>query len=460
LLADDITLLGTLRVRRTSPRRQQSLQKELSMADLRLEDRPQERSRGREALMARFKTTRTLTEALAQPLAPEDQVVQSMPDCSPTNWHLAHVTWFFETFVLGPHAPGYQPVHPQFAYLFNSYYEAAGPRHPRFRRGLITRPTVAKVADYRRQVTAAVERLAADADEAKWAEVEPLVELGIHHEQQHQELILMDILNLFSCNPLHPAYRPSAPSLMREATPLHWHEYDGGIVEIGHDGEGFAYDNEGPRHEVLLRPYRLASRALTNGEWIAFIEDGGYERPELWLSDGWATVKAEGWRAPDYWDNEDDGWHAMSLAGRRPVDPAAPVCHLSFYEADAYARWAGKRLPTEAEWEVAAADLPVSGNMLGSGLLRPAPAEPDTSRPAQLFGDVWEWTASPYGPYPGYRPPEGAIGEYNGKFMVNQMVLRGGSYASPEGHVRATYRNCFYPHQRWAFAGLRLAEDG
>jgi ergothioneine biosynthesis protein EgtB len=431
------------------------------MADFRLEDRPQHTSPEREALIARFAETRALTEALAAELAPEDQVVQSMADCSPTNWHLAHVTWFFETFVLGPHLAGYTPVHPQFAYLFNSYYEAAGPRHPRVRRGLITRPTVAEVAGYRRQVSDAVTRLAAELDEAQWAEVAPLIVLGIHHEQQHQELILMDILNLFSCNPLHPVYRPAPPALMREASPLAWHDHDGGIAEIGHagSGSGFAYDNEAPRHEVLLRPFRLASRAVTNGEWLAFIEDGGYARPELWLSDGWATVQAEGWDAPLYWDDDGEGWQAMTLAGRRPVDPAAPVCHVSFYEADAYARWAGKRLPTEAEWEVVAADLPPGGNMLGSGLLRPAPAEPDGEGPAQLFGDVWEWTASPYGPYPGYRLPAGAIGEYNGKFMVSQMVLRGGCCATPDGHVRATYRNFFYPHQRWAFSGLRLAED-
>jgi ergothioneine biosynthesis protein EgtB len=412
----------------------------------------------REALIARFQRVRAATEALAADLAPEDQVVQSMPDCSPTNWHLAHTTWFFEAFILAPHRPGYEPAHPQFGYLFNSYYEAAGARNPRFRRGLITRPTVQEVARYRAQVTEALTDFFAGLGEGEWARLAPFLDLGISHEEQHQELILMDILNLFSCNPLCPAYRPFRVAPPREVRPLDWIAFDGGIRRIGHEGAGFAYDNEAPAHDALIRPFRLARRLVTNAEWIAFIEDGGYSRADLWLSDGWATVQAEGWRAPLYWEAADGGWAAMTLSGLRPVDLAAPVAHVSYYEVDAYARWAGKRLPTETEWEVAASGLAPTGNMLSAGWLRPLPAEA-ADGPAQMFGDLWEWTASPYGPYPGYKPPGGAIGEYNGKFMANQFVLRGGCCATPDGHVRATYRNFFYPHQRWMFSGVRLAGD-
>lgn len=413
----------------------------------------------REDLLSRFHATRRLTEDLAADLHPEDQTVQSMADCSPTKWHLAHVSWFFETFILKPHLAGYTPAHPQFAYLFNSYYEAAGPRHARFARGLITRPTVAEVGAYRARVTAAMETLLATGDEMTFREVAPLVEIGIQHEQQHQELILMDILNLFAANPLRPAYRPFRPETARAAPPLDFVDYAGGIVEIGHGGAGFSYDNEGPRHAVLLRPFRLASRAVTNGEWLAFMDDGGYRRPELWLADGWARVTAGEYEAPLYWEPGEGGWRAMSLSGCHPVDAAAAVVHVSFFEADAYARWAGRRLPTEAEWEVAATAMPVEGNFLDSGALRPLPARLTGRAPAQLFGDVWEWTASPYTAYPGYRPAAGALGEYNGKFMSGQMVLRGGCCATPAGHVRASYRNFFYPHQRWVFSGLRLAED-
>ncbi|MFG1365203.1 ergothioneine biosynthesis protein EgtB [Xanthobacter versatilis] len=418
----------------------------------------------RSVWLDRFQKVRALSEDLARDLHPEDQTVQSMPDASPTKWHLAHVSWFFETFVLVPHCPGYEVAHPQFAYLFNSYYEAAGARHARFARGLITRPTVEEVAAYRARVTDAMGELIASAGEAAFAAIAPLLEIGINHEQQHQELILMDILNLFAANPLHPAYRPCASLPVGTAPELAFFDYPGGIVEIGHAGTGFAYDNEGPRHQVLLRPFRLASRAVTNGEWIAFMEDGGYGRPDLWLSDGWARVKAGEYAAPLYWEKTDAGWEAMTLCGRHPVDPAAPVVHVSYYEADAYARWAGRRLPTEAEWEVAAREMPVTGNFLEAGALkasalRPLPAEPVPGHPAQLYGDVWEWTQSPYVAYPGYRPAAGALGEYNGKFMSSQMVLRGGCCATPDGHARATYRNFFYPHQRWPFAGLRLAED-
>jgi len=411
-----------------------------------------------DTLLARFLEVRALSEALARDLHPEDQTVQSMPDCSPTKWHLAHVSWFFETFLLVPHLPGYVQAHPQFGYLFNSYYEAAGARHPRAARGLLSRPTVAEVSAYRQHVTDAMARLITSAAPDVRDHVASLVDIGIHHEQQHQELLLMDILNLFAQNPLHPAYRPAETGAAGAAAPLTFIDYPGGIFEIGHAGADFAYDNEGPRHEVLLRPYRLASRAVTNAEWLAFMADGGYRRPELWLADGWARVRAGDYEAPLYWHRGDAGWGAMTLAGLRPLDGAAPVVHVSFYEADAFARWAGRRLPSEAEWEVAARDLPLSGTFLEGGALRPLPAQAGPG-PAQMFGDVWEWTASPYAPYPGYRAAPGALGEYNGKFMSSQMVLRGGSCVTPQSHMRATYRNFFYPHQRWAFAGLRLAED-
>ncbi|MCP5149793.1 MAG: ergothioneine biosynthesis protein EgtB [Chromatiales bacterium] len=411
----------------------------------------------RSPLLERFRACRTLTESLASHLAPEDQVPQSMPDASPTKWHRAHTTWFFDTFVLQPSLGDYAPPDPCYGYLFNSYYEAVGPRHPRPARGLVTRPTVAEVTAYREHVDAAMERLARTADDALWARVAPLVELGIAHEEQHQELVLMDILHLFAQNRLRPAFRVPEPRTPGRAPPLEWIALDGGVHAIGHRGGGFAFDCEGPRHEVLLRPYRLASRAVSNGEWKAFIDDDGYRRPELWLSDGWATAQREGWEAPLYWERHDGDWHAMTLGGMQPTDDDLPVCHVSHYEADAYATWAGKRLPTEAEWEVAAAAHAPAGNTLGSWRLAPAPASgPGLS---QLFGDVWEWTSSPYVAYPGFRPEPGAVGEYNGKFMSNQMVLRGGCCATPDGHLRATYRNFFYPHMRWMFSGLRLADE-
>ncbi len=416
-----------------------------------------------DGLAERFRRVRATSVGLAGGLSPEDQVVQSMPDASPVKWHLAHTTWFFETFLLIPNLPSYRPFDPAFGYLFNSYYEAIGARHPRPRRGLVTRPGVAEVAAYRDHVDAAMLTLL-DRPEAE--PLAPLVTLGLAHEEQHQELILMDLLHLFSCNPLAPAYRPHRPAPHAAVGEGRWIAVDGGIGAIGHDPEdGFAFDNEGPRHEVLLRPFRLFSRPVTNGEWRAFVEDGGYRTPTLWLSDGLAAVNAEGWEAPAYWRRRDDGWAEFTLLGEHPLEEDAPVCHVSYYEADAFARWAGKRLPTEAEWEVAAQGLPVTGNTLGFGLLRPAPAaSPGASpaghdRPSQMFGDVWEWTASSYSAYPGFRPAAGAVGEYNGKFMANQYVLRGGCCATPDGHVRATYRNFFYPHQRWMFSGVRLAED-
>jgi ergothioneine biosynthesis protein EgtB len=414
------------------------------------------------AVLDRLRATRRLTEVLAAPLAPEDQVVQSMDDVSPTKWHRAHTTWFFETFVLGPHQPGYRPVHPTYDYLFNSYYEQVGDRHPRNRRGLISRPTCDEVAEYRQAIDRSLDELVAGADPATVAVITPLLELGTHHEQQHQELLLMDIKHVFSCNPQRPAYRLGTTATGSAAPPsVGWVDVDApGIVEVGHDGGGFAFDNEGPRHEALVRPFRLADRLVTEHEWLAFMDDGGYERAELWLSEGWATVTREGWRAPAYWHHDGDGWSVFTLGGTRPVDPATPVVHVSFYEADAFATWAGARLATEEEWEVATAldggdDVP---NDLATGALHPRPAV-DGPGIRQLLGDGWEWTASAYRPYPGFRPAAGAIGEYNGKFMCNQMVLRGGACVTPAGHSRPTYRNFFPPWARWAFSTVRLAAD-
>ncbi|MCC8431762.1 ergothioneine biosynthesis protein EgtB [Reyranella aquatilis] len=377
----------------------------------------------------RFQTVRSRTEELAAPLSAEDQTVQSMPDASPTKWHLAHTTWFFETFVLRPHATGYRPFDPAFDYLFNSYYEAVGPRHPRPQRGMITRPGVEEVMAYRRHVTGAMlEFLAGEHD------AHGLIELGLQHEQQHQELILMDIKHALSMNPLRPAYRPAKPPDLRAAEPLAWREFEGGLVEIGYDGRGFAFDNEGPRHRCWLDSFAIAMRPVNCGEYLAFMKEGGYRRAEFWLSAGWDCVNRNGWEAPLYWEQKDGAWCVFTLSGLEPVDPARPVCHVSAFEAAAFAKWAGKRLPREAEWETAADALPECGA-------------------------VWEWTASPYVAYPGYREPPGAIGEYNGKFMASQMVLRGGCSATPEGHVRPTYRNFFPPDARWMFGGIRLAED-
>jgi ergothioneine biosynthesis protein EgtB len=415
-------------------------------------------------LATAYRAVRALTETLASPLSPEDQTVQSMPDVSPTKWHLGHTSWFFETFLLGPELPGYRPAHPAFHYLFNSYYETVGPRHARAERGLITRPGVAEVANYRRHVDRAMEVLVAAA---LGQEVLDLVELGIHHEQQHQELLLMDIKHVLSCNPLRPAYVATPVDTADEPAKAGWIEHQGGPVDVGYDGTGFAFDNESPRHLSHLVPFAVAARPVTCGEWLAFMEDGGYERPELWLSDGWAAVQQQRWTAPLYWSSPGspgpdgaarEGWRQFTLAGELPLQETEPVCHISYYEADAFARWAGCRLPTEHEWEAVATGRPVRGNLLGREAPHPAPSARGAAD-GQFFGDVWEWTASAYAPYPGFHPAEGAVGEYNGKFMVNQYVLRGGSCATPPGHLRPTYRNFFPAGARWAFSGVRLARD-
>ena len=406
-------------------------------------------------LRDRFFATRALTAALAAPLSDADATVQSMDDASPTKWHLAHVTWFLESFVLRDHVAQYRAFDDSFAYLFNSYYEAEGARHTRAHRGLLTRPSLGQILDYRTHVEAAIGDVWNNLPEAALQ----LVELGIHHEQQHQELLLTDILHLFSLNPTLPAYWPEpAPCARVKAVPQGWIDGPSGVQSIGHDGRGFAFDCEGPRHDVLLQPFALADRTVTNGEWMQFMEDGGYNEPRHWLSDGWGWVQRDDIAAPLYWQQATDGgWSAFGLTGLRSIDPAAPVTHISLYEADAYASWAGARLPTEAEWEVVAAPHdPHAGTQLDVA----GAAMPQPSNNSGIFGNVWEWTGSAFRPYPGFQAAAGAVGEYNGKFMSGQFVLRGGSCATPRGHLRASYRNFFYPHQRWQFTGLRLARDG
>ncbi|NIJ23807.1 ergothioneine biosynthesis protein EgtB [Sphingomonas japonica] len=406
-------------------------------------------------LADRFRSVRDLSAALVSRLSDADASVQSMADASPAKWHLAHTTWFFETFVLRDHVPGYVLHDARFPFLFNSYYEAEGQRHARDRRGMITRPHLDEVLGYRAAVDAAV----LDALDALPDVARDLVALGCHHEEQHQELLLTDILHLFAQNPIAPAIWEGARKVpVQMPGPMGWIECGAQVTEIGHDGDGFAFDCEAPRHATLLSAHAIADRTVTNGEWAAFIADGGYADPRHWLADGWAWVKADAIDAPLYWERaEDGGWTRFGLDGRRAIDPAAPVTHVSFFEADAYASWAGARLPTEAEWEAAAAGYdPAVGNLLDAA--GPVEPRPSADGPA-FFGDVWEWTGSAYRPYPGFRAAEGAVGEYNGKFMSGQFVLRGGSCASPRGHVRASYRNFFYPHQRWQFTGVRLAKD-
>jgi ergothioneine biosynthesis protein EgtB len=425
-----------------------------------------------ERLRDRFHQTRKFTNALCAGLEPEDCVVQSMPDVSPTKWHLAHTTWFFETFILKKVVAGYRAEVPEYAYLFNSYYNAAGDMHRRDLRGLISRPTVSEAQRYRASIDSHIDDLLSNPDESLLDEIELILVLGIHHEQQHQELLITDIKHVLAQNPLYPAFRGRARHSVRagERTatptargPYQFVEFDEQIAEIGHDGRGFAYDNEGPRHRALVPAFSLATRPITNGEYIAFVEDNGYSRAEFWLSLGWMTVNEQRWNAPLYWTKRDGAWWNFTLSGLRPVDQSEPVTHVSYFEADAYANWAGARLPTEFEWERAALSCPIEGNFVENELFHPTTGPVEKSEQhrhlVQMFGDVWEWTRSAYSPYPGYRAAPGALGEYNGKFMCNQYVLRGGSCATSRTHIRRTYRNFFQPEKRWQFNGIRLARD-
>ena len=414
----------------------------------------------RESLGRRYRAIRGVTTRLCQTLSSEDCSAQSMPDASPAKWHLAHTAWFFETFVLRRAAADYEVFHPRFEFLFNSYYNSVGAQYSRPDRGLLTRPPLEEVGRYRAHVDRAVTALLDEPGRLSEQALD-VVELGLHHEQQHQELLLTDIKHLFGQNPLAPVYRATKQPQSMPVQPLEWHSYEAGITEVGHVGSGFAFDNESPRHRVYLERYALASRPIRNGEFAAFIEEGGYSRPEFWLSEGYAKLQETRWRAPLYWMKHQDRWWNFTLAGLRPVRMEEPVCHISYFEADAFARWAGCRLPSEAEWERAAEDQPVEGNFLEAGRFHPdaAPSGTGSGGPIQLFGDVWEWTASAYHPYPGFRIADGAIGEYNGKFMSSQIVLRGGSCVSPRSHLRSSYRNFFYPDARWQFSGLRLARD-
>ena len=430
-----------------------------------------------EGLLARFHQIRNFTNTLCSGLKPEDYVVQSMPDVSPTKWHLAHTTWFFETFILKKFLTEYRAEIPEYGYLFNSYYNAAGDMHRRDLRGLVSRPTAQETQRYRASIDSHIDDLLSNADENLLDEIEPIVVLGIHHEQQHQELLVTDIKHVFAQNPLYPVYRKAKTGGRSSATPSllisppHFIDFKEATVEIGHDGRGFAYDNEGPRHRALVPAFSLASRPVTNGEYIEFIEDGGYTRPEFWLSLGWMTVNEQRFQSPLYWTKRDGAWWHFTLSGFRPIDESEPVTHVSYFEADAYANWADARLPTEFEWERAALDCPVEGNFVEDELFHPAVVAPKAfgavsmksgvkdCRLQQMFGDVWEWTRSAYSPYPGYRAAPGALGEYNGKFMCNQYVLRGGSCATSRTHIRSTYRNFFQPEKRWQFTGIRLARD-
>jgi len=415
----------------------------------------------RQELSHLYRRVRGATESICAPLAYEDCVVQSMPEASPTKWHLAHTSWFFETFVLRPHAPDYEMLEPRYEFLFNSYYNAVGVQFPRLQRGMLSRPTLEEVRAYRRHVDQGMAGFMEAAPERVLGIAAAVIELGLNHEEQHQELILTDLKHVLGSNPLAPAYRREAARSPRQgkSAGARWVDHAGGIVAIGHEETGFAFDNERPRHETLLRPFAIADRLVTCGEYVAFMQDGGYDRVELWLSDGWEACRRLGWKSPLYWQETESGWDHYTLDGMRPVDPEVPVCHVSYYEADAFARWRKARLPLETEWEAAAGESPLDGNLFEAGALHPIAlaTTPSASTLAQLFGDVWEWTSSPYVAYPGYAPPPGALGEYNGKFMCNQMVLRGASCVTPRRHVRRTYRNFFPPETRWQFSGIRLA---
>jgi ergothioneine biosynthesis protein EgtB len=407
----------------------------------------------RQDLQNQYLAVRRETEHICSSLKTDDYQLQSITETSPPKWHIAHVTWFFEAFVLPHFNPGYKAFHPRFCYLFNSYYETVGSMQPRAKRGMLSRPCVEEVYAYRRYVDEQMLELIENADDTAWQDLYFRVTLGLNHEQQHQELLLMDIKHNFSVNPLRPAYNDKLVADEQPASDMRWVERQGGIVEIGNDAETFCYDNETPRHQVLLQDHRLATRLVNNSEYLEFIQDDGYSRPELWLADGWYLIQKAQWQHPLYWENLDNEWWTFTLGGMRRLDPNEPVSHLSFYEADAYARWTGKRLPTEAELEHQLAEMPVKGRFLDHHILHPRSAS------EQWYGDLWQWTSSAYAPYPGFKPLEGSMGEYNGKFMSNQMTLRGGACVTPQNHTRASYRNFFYPHDRWQFSGLRLAED-
>ena len=410
-------------------------------------------------LVADYQETRRTTERICSPLSIEDYVVQAMANVSPAKWHLGHVSWFFEAFLLKPHLSGYRSFNPKYEYLFNSYYNSVGPQYAKPHRGHLSRPTVAEVYEYRAHIDQSMLALIETTDPKHLPLLGSLIVLGLNHEQQHQELLLTDIKFNLSVNPLRPSYQTREFPQGTATHPLRWHESEGGLHWIGHDRNGFAFDNEGPQHQAHIRPYRIASRLVTNGEYLEFMQAGGYQSVGPWLSEGWKAIQAQQWNAPLYWEQVDGRWWVQTLSGMKPVDEHVPVAHISYYEADAYARWRDKRLSTEQEWEHAADQVEVEGNLLESGIHHPVPAMGDGSGLEQVFGDLWEWTQSPYSPYPGYRPLDGPIGEYNGKFMVNQMVLRGGSCATPRSHIRASYRNFFPPDTRWQFSGIRLADD-
>ena len=410
--------------------------------------------KARASLLENLMRVRATTVSLCDSLEPEDCVVQSAPETSPAKWHLAHTTWFFETFVLQPFVKGYEPFHAEFAFLFNSYYESVGSFYPRKDRGLLTRPSFASVLDYRHHVDERLATLLGDTSHPHAGDIADRCTLGQHHEQQHQELLLTDVKHLFWCNPLRPVYRERPVERSGSTTAAQWLEHPAGVYETGRSGQGFSFDNEMPRHRSYVEAFRIASRPVTNGEFLEFLEDGGYDKPTLWLSDGWQAVRERRWIAPLYWEQRDGKWWQFTLSGMREINLAEPVCHVSYYEADAFARWAGRRLPTETEWEIAVSGQSQEGNFFENGRLHPQPCSED----ATFFGDVWQWTASSYSPYPGYQPTSGALGEYNGKFMVNQQVLRGGSCVTSRSHIRPSYRNFFYPHERWQFKGLRLAD--
>lgn len=410
-------------------------------------------------LKKRFRSIRSFSEDLVEPLETEDFVVQAVEHTSPTKWHLAHVSWFYETFVLEKAYSDYQSMHPQYAYIFNSYYLQTGDPHKRSKRGVLSRPTVDEVFEYRRYVNNEILEFLDEATDEQLREFGPVIEIGNHHEQQHQELMLTDLKFMFAQNPLQPLYRDLDLSYVKEPDDLEWIPFEEGIYEIGSTGEEYTYDNEHPRHRTFLEPFELSGRPITNAEFIAFIEDDGYSRSELWLDDGWAKINQKGWDAPLYWFRKGDVWYYYTMGGVQKVNPAEPVTHVSYYEADAYARWADARLPTEQEWEVAAEGLSYEGNFVEQGNYHSQPMAEDGDGLKQMFGDVWEWTMSSYEPYPGYEPLPGALGEYNGKFMCSQYVLRGGSCATSQTHIRKTYRNFFYPDARWQFNGFRLARS-